>query len=88
MALLGSMTITIQVRALSDEEAHELARRARSLGAALVRRAQIVQHAVADGLSALEVAAKMGLCGATVRFWLKRFNARGLRPTRPRSAAR
>ena len=31
-----------------------------------------------DGLSAPEVAAKMGLCGATVRFWLKRFNARGL----------
>ena len=37
-----------------------------------------MQHAVAEGLSAPEVAAKMGLCGATVRFWLKRFNARGL----------
>ena len=72
--------MTIRVRALSDEEAHELAHMARSrtLGAGLVRRAQIVQHAVADGLSAPEVAAKMGLCGATVRFWLNRFNARGL----------
>src|SRR4029453_14354181 len=49
----------------------------RPLGAGLVRRAQIIQHAV-DGLSAPEIAAKMGLCGATVRFWLKRFNERGL----------
>ena len=72
--------MTIQVRALSSEEAQDLAHMARSrtLGAGLVRRAQIVQHAVADGLSAPGVAAKMGLCGATVRFWLKRFNARGL----------
>ena len=72
--------MTIQVRALSGEEMRELAHMARSrtLGAGLVRRAQIVQHAVAEGLSAPEVATKMGLCGATVRFWLKRFNARGL----------
>ena len=72
--------MTIQVRALSGEEMRELAHMARSrtLGAGLVRRAQIVQHAATDGLSAPEVAAKMGLCGATVRFWLKRFNARGL----------
>ena len=71
--------MTIRVRALSDEEVQDLARMARSrtLGAGLVRRAQIVQHAV-DGLGAPEIAAKMGLCGATVRFWLKRFNARGL----------
>ena len=72
--------MTIRVRALSDEEARELARmvRSRTLGAGLVRRAQIVRHAVEEGLSAPEVAARMGLCGATVRFWLKRFNARGL----------
>jgi transposase len=72
--------MTLRVRALNDEEAQDLAHMARSrtLGAGLVRRAQIVQHAVADGLSAPEVAAKMGLCGPTVRFWLKRFNARGL----------
>ena len=50
--------MAIQVRALTDEEAHELARMARSrtLGAGLVRRAQIVQHAVQEGLSASEVA--------------------------------
>ena len=72
--------MTIRVRALTPDEAHELARMARSRtsGAGLVRRAQIVQHAVQEGLSAPEVAARMGLCGATVRFWLKRFNARGL----------
>jgi transposase len=72
--------MTIQVRALSDSEADGLARMARSrtLGAGLVRRAQIVRHAVQEGLSAPEIAARMGLCGATIRFWLKRFNARGL----------
>src|SRR5215218_4372896 len=71
--------MTLRVRGLSEEEAHRLARMTRSqkLGAGLVRRAQIVQHA-AEGLSAPGIAAKMGLCGATVRFWLKRFNERGL----------
>ena len=71
--------MTLRVRALSEEEAHRLARMTRSqkLGAGLVRRAQIIQHAV-DGLSAPGIAARMGLCGATVRFWLKRFNERGL----------
>src|SRR5919205_1107244 len=72
--------MTIRVRALRGDEAEELARMARSrnLGAGLVRRAQIVQHAVQGDLSAPEIAARMGLCGATVRFWLKRFNERGL----------
>ena len=71
--------MTIRVRAVSEEEPEELARMARSrtLGAGMVRRAQIV-HQAADGLSAPEIAAKMGLCGATVRLWLKRFNERGL----------
>jgi transposase len=71
--------MTIRVRALSSGEAEELARMARShtLGAGLVRRARIVRHAVEEGLSAPEIAARMGLCGATVRFWLKRFNACG-----------
>src|ERR671917_1140217 len=80
LALPGISAMTIRVRALSDDEAEGLARMARSrtLGAGLVRRAQIVQHAVQGGLSAPEVAARMGLCGATVRFWLKRFNERGL----------
>jgi hypothetical protein len=46
------MPMTIRVRALGDEEAEELARlaRSRTLGAGLVRRVQIVQHAVADYL--------------------------------------
>jgi transposase len=71
--------MTIRVRAVGDEEREELARMARSraLGAGLVRRAQIVLHAL-EGLKAPEVGARMGLCGATVRHWLKRFNARGL----------
>ena len=71
--------MTLRVRALREEEAPRLARMTRSqkLGAGLVRRAQIIQHAV-DGLSAPGIAAKMGLCDATVRFWLKRFNERGL----------
>ena len=71
--------MTLRVRALSEDEAQGLARMTRShkLGAGLVRRAWIVQHA-AGGLSAPEIAARMDLCGATVRFWLKRFNERGL----------
>src|SRR5512142_3548277 len=71
--------MTLRVRDLHAGEAEELARltRSRTLEAGLVRRAQIVQHAV-DGLSAPEIAAKMDLCGATVRFWLRRFNERRL----------
>jgi transposase len=70
--------MTLRVRAVSDEEREELGRMARSrTGAAgLVRRAQIVLHAL-EGLKAPEISARMDLCGATVRHWLKRFNARG-----------
>jgi transposase len=72
--------MTIRVRALNPEETGQLMELAhsRKRGAGLVRRAQIVLHAVEERLSALEIAARMGLCGATVRFWLNRFNARGL----------
>src|SRR3982751_4084490 len=75
----GEVGMTLRVRALSEEEAHKLARMTGSqkLGAGLGRGAQIVQPA-ADGLSGPEIAAKMVLCGATVRFWLKRFSERGL----------
>jgi transposase len=71
--------MSLRVRTVSDEEREELGRiaRSRSLGAGLVRRAQIVMHALED-LKAPEIAARMGLCGATVRHWLKRFNARGI----------
>ena len=73
--------MTVRVRALRSDEAEELARlaRSRSLGAGLVRRARrSVQRAVQEGLGAPDIAARTGLCGATVRFWLKRFNERGL----------
>src|SRR6201992_405628 len=72
--------MTIRVRALNPEETGQLVELARSRkrGAGLVRRAQIVLHAVEEQLSAPEIAARMGLCGETVRFWLKRFNERGL----------
>ena len=71
--------MTLRVRAVSEEEREKLERTARSrtVGAGLVRRAQIVGHAL-EGLKAPEIGARMGLCGATVRHWLKRFNARGL----------
>ena len=71
--------MTIRVRAGSEEERETLGQMARSrtLGAGLVRRAQIVMHAL-EGLQAREISARMNLCGATVRHWLKRFNARGL----------
>ena len=70
--------MTIRVRALSAGEVSELKELARSRkrGAGLVRRAQIIVHAV-EGLTAPEIAARMGLCGKTVRFWLQRFNKRG-----------
>jgi hypothetical protein len=68
-----------RVRTVSDEEREALGRMARSrnLGAGLVRRARIVVHAL-EGSKAPEIGAQLGLCGATVRHWLKRFNACGL----------
>jgi transposase len=71
--------MTMRVRAVSDEEREILGQmaRARTLGAGLVRRAQIVLHAL-EGLKAPEIGARMDLGGVTVRHWLKRFNARGL----------
>ena len=72
--------MTLRVRTVSDEEREALGRMARSrnLGAGLVRRARIVVHAL-EGLKAPEIGAQLGLCGATVRHWLKRFNACGLK---------
>ena len=71
--------MTLRVRAMSEEEREALGRMARSrtLGAGLVRRAQIVLHAL-QGMKAPEIGARMELGGVTVRHWLKRFNARGL----------
>jgi hypothetical protein len=66
--------MTLRVRTVSDEERDPLGRMARSrnLGAGLVRRARIVVHAL-EGSKAPEIGAQLGLCGATVRHWLKRF---------------
>ncbi len=71
--------MVLRVRAVSAEEREQLGRMARSrtAGAGLVRRARIVLHAL-EGLRAPDISARMDLCGATVRHWLKRFNARGL----------
>ena len=71
--------MTLRMRAVSDEEREQLGRMARSrtVGAGLVRRAQIILHAL-DGLKVPAISARMDLCGATVGHWLKRFNARGL----------
>jgi transposase len=71
--------MTLRVRAVSEEERQTLGQMARSrtLGAGLVRRAQIVLHAL-EGLKAPEIGARMELGGVTVRHWLQRFNARGL----------
>ena len=83
--------MTIRVRAFSDEEQTELTRMARSrtLCAGRVKRAQLVLLA-AEGRQAREIAEKLRLHARTARFWLKRFNARGLagleeseRPGRP-----
>ena len=92
--------MTLRVRAVSDEEREELRRMARSrtVGAGLVRRAQIVLHAL-EGLKAPQISARMDLCGPTVRHWLKRSTRAGCkgwrrtcarggrRPTPPNRAA-
>ena len=72
--------MTLRVRTVSDEERGALERMARSrtVGAGLFRRAQIIMYGL-EGLKAPEISARMDLCGATVRHWLKRFNARGLK---------
>ena len=69
--------MTLRLRDLTDDERTEVQRitRSHTLGAAFVRRAQIVVHAM-SGLKAEEIARRMDLCG--VRSWINRFNARGL----------
>jgi transposase len=71
--------MTLRLRDLTEDERTEIQRitRSHTLGAAFVRRAQIVVHAM-SGLKAEEIASRMDLCGNTVRYWINRFNARGL----------
>ena len=93
--------MTIRVRAVSEEERKTLGQMARShtLGAGLVRRAQIVLHAL-EGLKAPEIGARMNLggvsrCGtgssastrAGCQGWRRTCAAAGRRPTPPSSAA-
>src|ERR671935_3232299 len=87
----GRPPMTIRVRSPSAEERTELTRMARSrtLCAGRVKRAQLVLLA-AEGRKAAEIAEALRLHAKTARFWLKRFNARGLagldeseRPGRP-----
>src|ERR671916_3541329 len=79
MPIREGLAMTLRVRAVSEKEREALRRMARSrtVGAGLVRRAQIVLHAL-EGLKAPEISARLDLCGPTVRHWLQRFNARGL----------
>jgi transposase len=72
--------MTLRLREVTDEERTEVQRitRSHTLGAALVRRGQMVVPAL-SGLTAEEIASRMDLCGNTVRHWLNRFNARGLK---------
>ena len=71
--------MTLRLRDLTEDERTEVQRitRSHTLGAAFVRRAQIVVHAM-GGLKAEEIARRMDLCGNTVRHWINRFNAYGL----------
>ena len=64
--------MTLRVRAVSDEEREQLGRMARSrtVGAGLVRRAQIILHAL-NGLKVPAISIRMDLCGVTVGHCVK-----------------
>ena len=80
--------MALRVRELSDDERHELERRARSRTEAVrvVERAHLIL-AVAAGQTAPAAAVALGLAPDTGRAWVKRFNAAGLDglEDRPRS---
>ena len=65
--------MTFRLREVTDDERAEVQRitRSHTLGAAFVRRAQIVVHAM-SGLKAEEIARQMDLCGNAVRRWINR----------------
>ncbi len=71
--------MALRVRALSDEERLELQRRtqARTEPVRAVERARIVWR-VAQGERVVAVAQRLGVVAATVRLWVKRFNAAGI----------
>jgi transposase len=71
--------MTIRLRAMTDEEVETIQRWAssRTAEARLVERAKVIRFAH-EGRPGKAVAEELGLKPATVRKWLKRFNAKGL----------
>lgn len=71
--------MALRVRELTDDELAAVKRlaHARTEPARRVERARIVWLA-SQGQRAPAIASELGMCPATVRFWLKRFNARGI----------
>jgi transposase len=71
--------MALRVRTLTEDETATIKRlaHARTEPARRVERARIVWLAAA-GERAPAIAGEVGVCAATVRFWLKRFNARGV----------
>jgi transposase len=69
----------LRVRPLSAEEAETVERlaRSRTASARAVERAQIIWLAH-QGARVATIAARLGVCAATVRTWVRRFNAAGL----------
>jgi transposase len=73
------MPVYLTVRPLTAEEAQPLERlaRSRTAPARAVERAQIIWQAH-QGAQVPAIARTLGVCEATVRTWLRRFNADGL----------
>src|SRR5262249_4333560 len=73
------MPPSLRVRALTEEERCHLEPLTRSRTAATraVERAQII-WAAHGGATVATIAQELGVCGHTVRTWIKRFNALGL----------
>lgn len=87
--------MVLRVREVTGEERARLERlvRAKTAPVRLVERARLVLAAL-EGLSAPQIAARVGVGEATARQWVKRYNAAGLaglddapRPGRPRTYA-
>lgn len=71
--------MALQVRPLTPEETETIRRlaHARTEPARRVERARIIWLSI-QGQRAPAIARELGICTATVRFWLKRFNANGV----------
>lgn len=71
--------MALRVRAMTAEETALIRRlaQARTEPARRVERARIVWRA-SQGQRGAAIAGELGVCTATVRFWLKRFNAKGI----------